>query len=152
MSAISAVSGPRRSIMSATLSERKNERPKIAAQDVLHPVQVLHPQRVAQAEVSHVVRALVLGELGEALGAEDRDQRIAGQDTHHDEDHDRDADHRNHPEGEPTDDVAVHACPRRDPSGRTVVVLPTADARTPAMSRPQCARRRAALSRALPGA
>ena len=30
-SAISAVSGPRRRIMSATLSERKNERPKLPA-------------------------------------------------------------------------------------------------------------------------
>ncbi len=109
-------------------------------------MQVLHRQRVAQAEVSHVARALGLADPGEALGAEDRHQRIARQDTQHDEDDDRDADHRNHPEGEPTDDVAVHACPRRDLSGRTVVVLPTADAGTPAMSRPQCARRRAALS------
>ena len=33
-SAISAVSGPRRSIMSATLSERKKERPKLPLGDV----------------------------------------------------------------------------------------------------------------------
>jgi hypothetical protein len=61
--------------MSPTLSERKNERPKLP-------------------KLGHVARAFLVGELGEALGPEDRDQRIAGQDSHDDEDHDRHADHR----------------------------------------------------------
>ena len=47
----------------------------------------------------HVAGALGLAELGEAFRAEDRDQRIAGQDAQHDEHDDRNADHRQRPEG-----------------------------------------------------
>ena len=105
--AISAVSGPRRRIISATLSERKNDRPKLPRRMSLDPAQVLHHSGIAQAELRHVAGALFLGELGQALRAEDRDQWIAGQDAHHHEDDDRYADHGKRAERKPARNVAV---------------------------------------------
>src|SRR5690349_10157307 len=52
-------------------------------------------------------------ELGEAFRAENGDQRVTGQNTQHDEDDDRDADHRQGPERQAANDVAVHPGNRR---------------------------------------
>ena len=108
MAAISAVSGPRRAIMSATLSDRKNEWPRLPRQDVADPAEVLHHQRIAQAELRHVAGARLGRELGEAFRAEDGDQRVARQDAQHEEHDDGNAEHRDRTEGETTQDVAVH--------------------------------------------
>ncbi len=86
----------------------KERAAEIAAQDILHPGQVLHPERVAQTELRHVVGAILVAELGEAFRPEDRDQRIAGQDAHHHEDHDRDGHDRQRPEAQAPGDVAIH--------------------------------------------
>ena len=85
---------------------------EIAARDVLHPAPVLQPQRIAEAERGHVVGALGLAELGEALRPEDGDQRIAGQDAHHHEHDDRDADDRQRTKDQTTQDVAEHLGPQ----------------------------------------
>ena len=108
MPAISAVSGPRRAIMSATLSERKKEWPRLPLR--MSPIQrkVLHHQRIAQTKLRHVAGARLGRELGEALGAEDRDQRIARQDAQHEEHDDGNAEYRDRTEGETTQDIAVH--------------------------------------------
>ena len=111
ISAISAVSGPLRAIISATLSERKNERPKLPRHDVAEPAEILHDQRVAEPELRHVAGAIGLAELGKALGSEDRDERIAGQDAQHHEHDDRHADNGQRPERQPTDDIGVHDRP-----------------------------------------
>ena len=106
--AICAVSGPRRRIISATLSERKKERPNRRGRCRCTQLQILQPQRIAQTELGHVVGALLVGELGEALRPEDGDQWIAGQDAHQDEHDDRNADDRDRTEHQTTHDVAEH--------------------------------------------
>ena len=98
--AICAVSGPRRRIMSATLSERKKERPNSPRR--MSPIHRRYCtlQRVAQPELRHVAGALLVGQPGEAIRAEDRNQRIAGQHAHDDEDEDGNAEHGQRTQGQ----------------------------------------------------
>ena len=72
----------------------------------------------------HVAGALLLGELGEALRPEDRDQRIAGQDAHDHEDHDRHADHGQRAERQPAGDVAIHDAISGGVAGRSSSASP----------------------------
>ena len=51
---------------------------EVSARNVMHPVEVLHDEWVAQAELSHVTCAFLIGKFGEAFGAEDRNQGSPG--------------------------------------------------------------------------
>src|SRR6266481_2523334 len=73
--------------------------PEAAARDIPDPAQVLHDQRVAQTELRHITGALSFAELGVALRAEDRHERVARQNPQHEEDDDRNADHGERAEG-----------------------------------------------------
>ena len=79
-----------------------------AGGDVAQPVQVLHDKRIAEPELRHVAGAIGLAELGEALGAEDRDQRVARQHPQDHEDDERDAEHGQRAEGQATNNVVEH--------------------------------------------
>jgi hypothetical protein len=106
--AISAVSGtaPQEHVGDALGAEEGAA--EIALGDVLHPGEVLHPERVAEAQLAHVVGALFVGKLGEALRPEDSDQGVARQDAHDHEHHDRHADHGQRPKHQSAGDVAIH--------------------------------------------
>src|SRR5207248_11236930 len=81
---------------------------EIAAHDVAEPMEILHDERIAETEIGHVAGALDLGEFGEALGAKNRDKRVARQDPQDGEDDDRDPEHRQPAEHQPPHDIAVH--------------------------------------------
>ena len=71
-------------------------------------MEVLHDEWIAETEIGHVAGALGLGQLGEALGAKNRDKRIPRQDPQDGEDNDRDAEDRQPAEYQPPHDIAVH--------------------------------------------
>ena len=81
---------------------------EVAAHDVAEPMEVLHDEWIAETEIGHVAGALGLGQLGEALGAKNRDKRIPRQDPQDGEDNDRDAEDRQPAEYQPPHDIAVH--------------------------------------------
>ena len=81
---------------------------EIAAGNVPHPMQVLQPQRVAQAELRHVAGPICRAQFGEPLHPEDGDERVARQDAQDREDQHRDGENRHQPESQPAHDIAVH--------------------------------------------
>ena len=88
---------------------RTEERPtEVTPGNVLDPMQILHEKWIAQPELRHIMCSLRLAELGEALGAEDGNQRVSREDPQHDEHDDRYACDGQRTKGETTDNIAVH--------------------------------------------
>ena len=118
--------------MSATLSERKKERPKSPRRMSPSQPRYCTQSGSREAELLHVARrAAPAVSSVHAVRAEDRDQRIARQDAHDEEDDDRDAEHRERAERQASGDVAEHqvrpiqASPGgRGTSGPAAVTLP----------------------------
>ena len=72
---------------------------EIAANDVPHPAEVLHHQRVAQPKLRHIAGAVRRAQFGEPLHAEDGNKRVARQDAQDHEDQHRDGEDGHHAEG-----------------------------------------------------